>query len=95
MIKVSREEILYIAKLSRIAIHEDEIESLVDDISQVLNYAARVQELAATEVQQPVKNINIFREDTIVQTDPQPLIAQAPQREEQYYVVPAVLDSEK
>jgi Asp-tRNA(Asn)/Glu-tRNA(Gln) amidotransferase C subunit len=41
----------------------------------------------------PVKNVNVFREDVIVQTDPEPILAQAPEREGNYFVVPRILES--
>jgi aspartyl-tRNA(Asn)/glutamyl-tRNA(Gln) amidotransferase subunit C len=93
MTKVSREEIIYIAKISKITIHEDEIDTLIDQVGEVLNYAQRVKDIAADVQEPPVKNVNVFREDVIVQTDPEPILAQAPEREGNYFVVPRILES--
>lgn len=92
MIKISREEVLHIAKLSRIELSENEIPELIKNLEEVLTYAARVQEIAAGTEFPSSKNINIFRDDAIVSTDPKPLIANAPQREENYFIVPVVLE---
>lgn len=93
MTKVTREEILKIARISKLDIHKDEIESLILQIEQVLSYAERVKEVAA-DVQEPsTKNVNIFREDVIVRTDNEPILAQAPEREGNYFVVPMILES--
>ena len=47
MIKVSREEVLHIASLSRIEIAEHEIHHVIKNLEEVLTYAARVQEIAS------------------------------------------------
>ena len=94
MALVSREEILKIAHLSRIAIKESEIEDLTKHIQAVLEYAQRVQEVAAQTEEPSDKNINVFREDVIIKTDKDLVLAQAPVREADYFVVPAVLDNE-
>jgi Asp-tRNA(Asn)/Glu-tRNA(Gln) amidotransferase C subunit len=57
----------------------------------VLTYASRVQEVAA-EAPAYDKNINVYRDDTIVATDPNPILANVPKREENYVVVPVVLE---
>jgi len=93
MTKVTREEILKIARMSQLDIHKDEIESLISQTEQVLSYAERVKEVAA-DVQEPsTKNVNVFREDVIVRTDNEPILAQAPEREGNYFVVPMILES--
>ena len=95
MIKVSREEVIYIAHLSRIDIQEDEIEPLRKSLEEILSYAARVQEFAAAAEYVPNKNVNVLRDDLPIATAPQPLLAQAPVREDNYIVVPAVLENER
>lgn len=92
--KLTREELLKIAKQSAITLPEDEIESLRSQMETVLNYAERVKE-AAQDIQEPsIKNINVFREDEIIRTDFEPILAQAPVREETYFVVPVILENE-
>ena len=93
MTKVTREEILKIARMSQLNVHKDEIEPLILQTEQVLSYAERVKEVAA-DVQEPsTKNVNVFREDVIVRTDNEPILAQAPEREGNYFVVPMILES--
>lgn len=92
--KLTREELLKIATRSAITLHEDEIESLRSQLETVLTYAARVKEVAH-DVQEPsTKNVNVFREDEIIRTDCEPILAQAPEREENYFVVPVILENE-
>ena len=95
MIKVSREEVLYIAQLSRIDIPEKEIEPMRASLQEILSYAARVQELAQEVEVMSGKNINVMREDTVISTDPEPLLASAPVAEDNFFVVPAVLEGDR
>lgn len=95
MTKISKEEILKLAAISNIEIMPNEIEPLAKQLENVLSYAVRVADLAA-DVQEPsTKNINIFREDFVASTNPELVRAQAPAREHDFFVVPAVLDNEK
>ena len=92
MTKISKEEILRIARLSRLDIHEDEINPLMKRLDEVLTYAERVREVAADVDEPSSKNMNVFREDIVVKTDPKPILSQAPAQEEDYFVVPAILE---
>ena len=93
MIKISRQEVLDIARISNLELRSDEVEPLMKQLEQVLSYAERVQEVAA-DIQEPSsKAVNVFREDVINRSDPEPLLAQAPEREGNYFVVPIILES--
>ncbi len=92
--KLTREELFKIAKHSAITLHEDEIESLRNQLETVLTYAARVKEVAQEVQESSTKNVNVFREDVIIRTDYEPILAQAPVREETYFVVPVILENE-
>lgn len=92
MAKISREEVLKIAKMSQVGIHEDEIEAYMHQLEQVLSYAERVKEIAS-EVEEPSNRlVNVFRDDVIDKTDPEPILDQAPVREGDYFVVPVILE---
>lgn len=93
MTKVSREDVLKIARISSISIHEDELEGMVKQLQDVLNYAQRVQEVAQNVKEPSNKNVNIFRVDEIIKTDSEPILARAPEREDNFFVVPAILES--
>ena len=92
MAKITREEVLKIAQISHITLREDEVEPLMKHLESVLTYAERVQEIAA-QIEEPLsKNVNVFREDHIVNTDQETILCQAPEREEDYFVVPAIIE---
>lgn len=94
MVKVTKEELLKFAHLSRIEIHETEIESLLKQLNDVLSYAQRVQDIAQQSEELLHKNANSWREDEVIKTDPQPLLNNAPEHESGYFVVPVVLENE-
>jgi aspartyl-tRNA(Asn)/glutamyl-tRNA(Gln) amidotransferase subunit C len=96
MQKITKEELISIARMSRLQLEDQEVTSLVDQIDAVLNYALRVKDIAklpvATELPS-VKNRNIFREDVVIKTDPKDILAQAPECEQNYFVVPVILET--
>ena len=93
MATITKEEVIKIAHISHIALPEQEIEPLLQQIQSVLDYAQRVKEIASHVEIASNKAINVFREDVAVSTDPEPILAQAPEVEEHYFVVPRILDS--
>lgn len=93
MSKITKEELLKIARLSHMEISENEIANLLADIDSVLTYAARVTELASAQVSEPQKLKNVFREDIVRRTDPAPLLEAAPERIHDYFVVPKIIES--
>lgn len=93
--KIDREEVLRIARISRISVHETEIDSLISQLEVVLSYAERVTQIL-DEVDVEVssnRNVNFFREDVVVPADCQALLSRAPECEEDYIVVPKILSS--
>jgi aspartyl-tRNA(Asn)/glutamyl-tRNA(Gln) amidotransferase subunit C len=92
MTKITKEEVLKIAKMSHLELHEDEIPALIQQLDDVLSYAERVKEVSGLSQEAPVRNINVMRQDVAVQSDPERILAQAPEREGNYFVVPAILD---
>ena len=91
--KIEREEALKIAYISRISIKEEEIDPLIRQLQDVLSYAARVTQVADELEDQPSsRNVNFFREDVALNCDSESLLERAPEREENYFVVPTILD---
>lgn len=94
MQRISKEELLGLARLSRLELDENEIQSLMQQIEAVLSYAQRVQEIAQKGFlpEQSTKNINVMREDVIIPTDSKSILEQAPESEQNYFVVPVILE---
>ncbi len=92
MVKITREEVLKLAEISKIYLHENEIDLVVEQLKSVLGYAAKVSDIAGDIQIQSVKNVNIYRDDIALHTDPQPILAQAPEHEDDYFVVLPILE---
>ncbi len=91
---ISREEVLKIAHISRLSLEEHEIEPIVKQLNEVLAYAQCVQELASELEWQPSnKNVNMLRPDEIHPSPSEAVLACAPEKEEQYFVVPRIIDA--
>jgi len=84
---------LKIAEISHISLRDDEIEPMIQHLQGVLSYAERVQEIAADIEEPSTKNVNVFREDVVVKTDSEAILCQAPEREENFFVVPAIIEN--
>lgn len=92
MTKVSRQEIEQLGRISCLDIHEDEMDALMGHIEQVLSYAQRVTEIGEDVQEASRTNVNIFRDDVSIKTDPESILMQAPMREGDYFVVPRILE---
>lgn len=92
MTKISKEEVLKIARMSHLELHDNEIPALIKQLEDVLSYAERVRDVSGVSQEAPVRNVNVFREDVAVPSDPEPILAQAPEREGAYVIVPAILE---
>ncbi len=91
---ISREEALKIAHISRLALDEQEIDNVIKQLQSVLAYAKRVQELGGELEELPSnKTVNVMRQDAVVASDPESILERAPEREENYFVVPRILDT--
>lgn len=90
---ITKDELLKIAHISNLKLYEEEIPSLIKQIQDLLTYAERVKEVA-DEVDQPShKNVNVVREDVVVFTHPESFLAQAPEREGDFFVVPKIIEN--
>jgi aspartyl-tRNA(Asn)/glutamyl-tRNA(Gln) amidotransferase subunit C len=94
MARISKEEVLKIAQISRISVQEDEIGALIAQLEAVLEYAARVHEVADGQQLPLPQNRNIFRPDVVIPFASEAILKQAPQIEADYFVVPAILEHE-
>jgi aspartyl-tRNA(Asn)/glutamyl-tRNA(Gln) amidotransferase subunit C len=93
--KISKEEVLYIANLARLDIDDASIERLAGQIGDILDYVDQLRQVDTTGVKptsHAVPLINAFRDD-----EPRPhlerdaALANAPQQEGGNFVVPKVV----
>jgi aspartyl/glutamyl-tRNA(Asn/Gln) amidotransferase C subunit len=92
MALISRDEIIKIAQISNIKLHESEIEPLCKELEAVLAYAQCVTQVEGDVPDNASLAYNVVREDVIISTDPDTLLKQAPDREGSMFVVPLVIE---
>lgn len=92
MTKITKEEVEKIARLSHIELTEEETVNAMKQLEAVLSYAARVQDIAQDVNVPHLKNNNIERNDVIIGTNPEPIRAQAPEREGDFFLVPVIIE---
>lgn len=94
--KVSKEEILHIANLAHLNIEDNEIDSYILNLQDILNFAnivnsAPVEELDITIGSNEAKNV--FRKDEIkVFEDNKSLLQNAPEQEQNMFKIPKVIN---
>lgn len=94
--KISKEEVGYVAGLARLSFNEAETEKLQSDLSAVLDYVAALNELDTDEVP-PTEHIlplqNVFREDVVKESLPiEKVLQNAPDSESNAFKVPRVIE---
>lgn len=94
--KVSREEILHIANLAQLELKEEEIDTYILHLQDILNFAnivnnAPVEGLDITIGANEAKNV--FRKDEIkVFEDRDALLQNAPEKEQNMFKIPKVIN---
>lgn len=88
---ITDELIGYISDLSRLYLSDEEKEKAKGDLSDVLSYIDKLNELdtkGMPEMSHPFKAVNCFREDVVTNSDDREnLLANAPESKGSYYKV--------
>lgn len=93
--RITRADVEHVAALARLALTEDELEALTDDLESILGYEADVAELDLADVPptlHPQRLVNVLRPDeTGRMLDRDEVLAQAPAAEEGRFRVPRIM----
>ena len=90
---ITRDEVLHVARLARLALSEDEVERFGAQLSAIIEAVGKVSELDLSDVEptaHPLELANVWAED-----EPRPslsvdeALANAPDREAGFFRVPA------
>ena len=94
--KVSKEELLHIANLASLNLKEEEIDTYLLHLQDILNFANIVSGAPVNEMEQSVsvnKNCSVFRKDEIKQfEDTDSLLQNAPTQERHMFKIPKVIN---
>jgi len=88
-------EVEHVALLARLSLNEEEKARFAEQLSSILDYADKLNELSTDDVE-PLSHIlplyNVFREDIIeASPDREELMSNAPLLEEGQYKVPRII----
>ncbi|MCX7599327.1 MAG: Asp-tRNA(Asn)/Glu-tRNA(Gln) amidotransferase subunit GatC [Armatimonadetes bacterium] len=96
MALITREEVLHVANLARLALTEDEVNRLQYELGRILEYFQQLQELDTSGV--PITShvlpmVNVFRQDAPGESLPQEdVLANAPDQVEGFFRVPRIIE---
>ena len=96
--RITRAEVEHVAQLARLALDEDEIVALTEELGAIVDYAAQVSALDTHDVPptaHPLPVVNVFRPDVARPGLPRAeVLAAAPQAQENRFRVPRILGEE-
>jgi aspartyl-tRNA(Asn)/glutamyl-tRNA(Gln) amidotransferase subunit C len=92
---ITRDEVAHLARLSRLALSDAELDHFAGQLDQIITAVARVQEVAADGIPpmtHAVPVVNVLREDVEVPClTPEQALAAAPASEQGRFRVPRIL----
>ncbi|HCT3317219.1 Asp-tRNA(Asn)/Glu-tRNA(Gln) amidotransferase subunit GatC [Corynebacterium striatum] len=95
MSEISREEVAHLAKLSRLALSDEELEQFATQIDKIVDSVSAVGKVDAEGVEpmsHPHSVVAPMREDVMVRTlSAEQALDQAPAAEDERFVVPQIL----
>ena len=94
--KLSREEVLHIARLARLGLTEAEIDRMREQLSDILESFEILQQVDTSGVLPTAQSValqNVVRTDEVAPSlPPHEILANAPRKEGQFFRVRAVLE---
>lgn len=95
MATLSRKDVEHVAHLARLGLVDEELARLEGQLNHILDQYAVLAELDTEHIAPTAQTIeleNILREDEVAASlDPDEILALAPERAGQYFVVPPIL----
>lgn len=98
MAVISRAEVAHLARLSRLAVTDEELDRFAGQLDVILNAVQRVGEVAAADIPPTSHSVpltNVLREDVVAPClSREDALAGAPDTAEDRFRVPRILDEE-
>ncbi|HIJ53606.1 MAG TPA: Asp-tRNA(Asn)/Glu-tRNA(Gln) amidotransferase subunit GatC [Planctomycetes bacterium] len=94
--RIDQAQVRKVARLSRLELTDTEVEEFTGQLSAILDYVEKMNELDTTNVQ-PLAHClpisNVLRRDIVKESlGTEKVLANAPQRDEEFFKVPKILD---
>ena len=94
--KLTREDVLHIARLARLGLTEAEVEKFREQLSHLLENFEVLQQVDTTDVPPTAQSIDlqtVVRDDEVAESlPPNQVLANAPQKDGDFFRVQAVLE---
>jgi hypothetical protein len=93
--KISKEELLHIAKLSDLEIKENEIEEYLKNLEDILNYTETIDKIDVSKLDETIgatEDYNVFRKDEVKQFENiDQMMENGPEVDRNMFKIPKVL----
>ena len=93
--KISKEELLHIAKLSDLEIKENEVEEYLKNLEDILNYTETIDKIDVSKLDETIgatDDYNVFRKDEVKQFDNiDQMMENGPEVDRNMFKIPKVL----
>jgi aspartyl-tRNA(Asn)/glutamyl-tRNA(Gln) amidotransferase subunit C len=97
--QISRDDVAHLARLARLALTDDELDSFSGQLDAILEHVSRIQAVDVTGVvgtDNPLKDVNVTRPDVEVPSlSQQQALSGAPRAEQGRFAVPQILGEEQ
>ncbi len=94
--QLSHEHVRKVAALARLKVTDVEVESLLGDLTAILDYVGVLNDVDTTGVQPMVHAVelhDVLRQDTVVASLPRPeALDNAPRSDGEYFLVPTIIE---
>jgi len=98
MSRIAPSDVAYVAQLARLALSDDEIQSMTQDLEQILDHVAALDSLDTSGVEPTAHGFDLrtpLRPDSAgAPLDPELAVANAPAHQGSAFLVPKVLEEE-
>lgn len=92
---VSKEELLHIAKLASLKLKDEEVDSYLSNLEEILNFANIVKNADTSNLEETIgenENFNVFRKDEVkIFSNNEGLLKNAPEEERGMFKIPKVI----
>ena len=94
--QIEDKDVLHIAKLARLKLADNELESYKKNLQEILDFADTINHVNTDDIGETIginENYNVFRKYKIVQdSDKDELLANAPSQDEGMFRIPKVIN---
>ncbi len=97
--KITLEQVRHVAKLSRLALSEQELQTLTPQLESILSYINKLAELDVSNVEpmaHPLDLHNVLRDDVVEESLPlEKVLQNAPESDGPFFKVPKVIGGDE